>query len=204
MVQEGAVESEDSELAAFLDEGLFGAHEKQPDAADEAVAAAGISQLSETDNTILQAEQQGAPLDQADVTQQAKRQKLQRIATEIVASDNITQPLCPPHPGFCFGMCIRCGAPKPQPVAIPSAYNHSASQPADAAPGMTRIKHLHSKHGALEVCAARTYCGPCHLLLSQPECSCRSAGPPQAVMLTGGPAWQRMILTCQPICTNLS
>lgn len=142
---EGTVESEDSELAAFLDEGLFGGQKEQASLADGAAAQADL-QLPEAGNSAQPAEQQALPLDSEDREQQAKRQR-----TDVSASDKIAQQICPPHPGYWVGMCIRCGAPKPQQVAAPAASNSSARQQADAAPAMTRIKHLHHKPGALEV-----------------------------------------------------
>lgn len=31
-------------------------------------------------------------------------------AFDVQAAADVTQPICPPHPGLMLGMCVRCGA----------------------------------------------------------------------------------------------
>lgn len=146
MAEASAAESEDSELAAFLDEGLFGNAEDHATHANTARS----QELEElpANGSEQQAAQQADPVDTASTQQQTKRQ---RKDAANGPGDNATQQICPPHPGFCFGMCIRCGAAKPQPDQIPSAYGNVATQPVEAEAAMTQIKHLHHRQGALEV-----------------------------------------------------
>lgn len=146
MSEASVEETEDSELAAFLDEGLFGNNPDVNETVNKAVG--GNEQLQMADVVRQQAQQQEHPLDSDHADQRAKRPRLQPAAN--IASVPAEQ-ICPPHPGFCFGMCIRCGASKPDPDMVITASATANGNQTGSEPAMTRIKHLHHRQGALEV-----------------------------------------------------
>lgn len=167
-----AASSVDSELAALLDDELFHSGEDagQSAPAEAAPAAAeeqeqdpqqqpskrlrwsseqpeALGELDDEDQAFLDqcaAEDEGSQdmdAEQQDTDEDADQQEMDpdQLAAEALANGYV----CPPHPGYWNDMCIRCGAPRPDPKPehlAPKSQNRT----------LTTIKHLHHKK-ALEV-----------------------------------------------------
>lgn len=137
--------SQDS-FAAALDAELFGSEEgDDPEQTAEAPAAAEHAQEQPADRS--DEEDPFAALDDL-------------AAAEEGAAAGPAVDVCG-HPGYMFGLCIRCGAPKPEDDAAAAGLTGTPAALAGAAPssirrgggnsggGMT-IKHLHARQ-TLEV-----------------------------------------------------
>lgn len=151
--------SEDSELAAILDEGLFPDTELDGQEGGEAVP----------DNPV---ECSSDAVAAAAADEQPEEQTAKRARTHVAASNsNSTRGVamrskCPPHPGWYAGMCIACGAQRTAQDLDPATIAGDAKD--DSASGATtRIRHLHHRPGqALEVCS---WWQPCKQQLVQPK-----------------------------------
>jgi hypothetical protein len=143
--------SEDSELRAMLDAGLFAddEEEKQDHEAEVADAADG-------DGTAAAVAEDSGYLEDEQLEQQvAKRPRtgtskgnedVQGAASE--QQQRAKEAICPPHPGWLMDMCIRCG--KPKETGSAASGGAAATVGSSVGVGLTKIKHLHHRH-ALEV-----------------------------------------------------
>lgn len=135
----------DSELAALLDEELF-----QEDAA-----------VTNADNSDRPQDTQEEDEEQQQQPKRARREPLAAEDTDSdfsglddddVEDDDEEEEeiqhryICPPHPGWWMGLCIRCGAARRTRDAAQEGNNANNA----AAAAVTTIKHLHHKQ-ALEV-----------------------------------------------------
>lgn len=120
---------------------------KQYEAQHCTVSAISNPAVELADGTVTVAQDQSTDC-QAGISREPKRRRVMvpsgRIADPggVGASSDGT---CPPHPGFMFGLCIRCGLPK-----AGDTDSTPASADNGSAPGTMTIKHLHAKQ-ALEV-----------------------------------------------------
>lgn len=75
-------------------------------------------------------------VDPAEVTTDDRPSKRRRVGTD--------QPVCPPHPGFMHGMCIRCGTfvAEAEQSAIPLKYLHLGLQVSAEEAERIRTQHL--------------------------------------------------------------
>jgi hypothetical protein len=149
-----AESSEDSELAAMLDEELF-PEDNFPDETQEDDADAAKTADDDTLAAAVAADN-SCPADEHVEKQAAKRPRI--IAQESIqdASDaaagqqQAAEAICPPHPGWWMNMCIRCGAMKPEHADPAAAGGAAAASGGNGSSGLTKIKHLHHRQ-ALEV-----------------------------------------------------
>eukprot|EP00879_Flechtneria_rotunda_P003572 GHRR01003806.1.p1 GENE.GHRR01003806.1~~GHRR01003806.1.p1 ORF type:complete len:605 (+),score=304.07 GHRR01003806.1:163-1977(+) len=144
-------DSQDSELAAILDDELFG---NVGAAGADGVGAAVAVEGPLADNAAV------VPLKIAGTEEQpAKRARPNYYNGIIVGDTNLAADtaekasICPPHPGWWMDMCIRCGAVRTSRDMEPAAPTGPAGPgAAGMQPATTLIKHLHHKQ-ALEVSA---------------------------------------------------
>jgi hypothetical protein len=146
--------SEDSELRAMLDVGLFPADDLQEeeqdyeadvdDAADEDGTAAAVAEDSSYFEE-EQPEQQVAKRPRTDII--PSNEDAPRAASE---QQQAGETICPPHPGWWMDMCIRCGAVKPEAADSAAPGGAAAAAGTTGGSGLTKIKHLHHRQ-ALEV-----------------------------------------------------
>lgn len=150
-----AESSEDSELAAMLDEGLFPESDSQEgsQADDSEVAEAangdGTAAAVAADSTnpaTEQQEQQAAKRPRTN-TKQGIHDAPETAATE---QKQAGEAVCPPHPGWWMDMCIRCGAVKSESAHPAVAGGAAAASSGNGNNGLTKIRHLHHRQ-ALEV-----------------------------------------------------
>eukprot|EP00879_Flechtneria_rotunda_P024962 GHRR01026490.1.p1 GENE.GHRR01026490.1~~GHRR01026490.1.p1 ORF type:complete len:248 (+),score=64.58 GHRR01026490.1:163-906(+) len=147
-------DSQDSELAAILDDELFG---NVGAAGADGVGAAVAVEGPLADNAAV------VPLKIAGTEEQpAKRARPNYYNGIIVGDTNLAADtaekasICPPHPGWWMDMCIRCGAVRTSRDMEPAAPTGPAGPgAAGMQPATTLIKHLHHKQ-ALEVCNSGT------------------------------------------------
>ena len=144
--------SQDDELAALLDEGLFGEGvstvpaedcSEQPAAAESAAVVAQDAPLPPSEAEALQQAAKRARLDGSFEAGSAPG------GAAGGSAEQQQQQVCPPHPGWWMDMCIRCGS-KRTPADMDPAQAGSQAGAAAASAKATRIKHLHHRQ-ALEV-----------------------------------------------------
>ncbi|WIA15963.1 hypothetical protein OEZ85_012704 [Tetradesmus obliquus] len=151
-----AESSEDSELAAMLDEGLF-PEDHIPDI-EEAEDPEPAETADEDDFAAAVAADSSSPADEYAEAQAAKRPRtaaqegFTHTSNAASAQQHSGEAICPPHPGWWMNMCIRCGAVKQESAAPASAGGAAAAGAGNGSSGLTRIKHLHHRQ-ALEVSA---------------------------------------------------
>lgn len=149
-----AESSEDSELAAMLDEGLF-PEDHIPDI-EEAEDSEPAETADEDDFAAAVAADSSSPADEYAEAQAAKRPRtaaqegVTHTSNAASAQQHSGEAICPPHPGWWMNMCIRCGAVKQESAAPASAGGAAAAGAGNGSSGLTRIKHLHHRQ-ALEV-----------------------------------------------------
>jgi hypothetical protein len=143
-----AESSEDSELAAMLDEGLF-----PEDNIKDETEYAEVAEAGEGDGSAAAVAADSSNLEDDHPAQQAAKRPRTAADTSVENATNQQQAaeaICPPHPGWWMNMCIRCGATKPEIAEPASAGGATAASGGDVSSGLTKIKHLHHRQ-ALEV-----------------------------------------------------
>lgn len=150
--------SVDSELAALLDEELF--HDDPAEAAEQQEEAdmAEAAATAQADHSEQQAkrarwtqqQQPGASDDGADSVEDMSEgsEGVGAAVTAVAAQQE--EYVCPPHPGWWQGLCIRCGAERRADEPEARHQQHAAAHNASRAPRV-KIRHLSNKQ-PLEVC----------------------------------------------------
>jgi hypothetical protein len=160
-----AESSEDSELAAMLDENLF--PDDDTDQQEQAYEEDYVDDAADGDGTAAAvAEDSSYPEDEQPEQQVAKRPRTLATENNVDAlgaaseQQQAAEAICPPHPGWWMNMCMRCGAHKPEETDAAAPGGAADAAGSNGGRALTKIKHLHHRQ-ALEVgcrVSAMPYC----------------------------------------------
>jgi hypothetical protein len=146
----------------MLDEGLFADDDLQE---DEQGYEADVVDAADADGTAAAVAEDSGYLEDEQVEQQvAKRPRTGTTQSNDDApgaaseQQQAGEAICPPHPGWWMGLCIRCGKEKPAETGSAPSEGAAAAAGSSRGGGLTKIKHLHHRQ-ALEV-GCRVCCCP--------------------------------------------